>query len=93
MKTEKEFLNGMWHKVQLLEREEIEKLKARQRNKRITIRKSLVCMISTLIFFAFVYNPSFLMDSIYEISLGSLILGFLYEYLSMEEREGKRYGN
>lgn len=87
MKTEKTFLNGMWHKVNVLEREELEKAHVKEINRRLTIKTICIGTLSALTFiFATLYSQ-FIIDSIYSIALATLGITFSLEYLSIKERE------
>ncbi|GAA0123255.1 MAG: hypothetical protein KID00_05935 [Clostridium argentinense] len=93
MKSEREFLNGMWWKVNILEYEELEKAHVKAFNRRLTI-KAIGTVIFPIIAFLFVILcPQFVIDSIYLLTIGILSIAFIFEYLSTNTLEDKNYGN
>lgn len=93
MKSEQEFLNGIWCKVNILEYEELEKARVKALNRRLTI-KAMGTVIFTIIVFSFVIlYPEFIGDAIYPLTIGALSIAFIFEYLSTNKLEDKTYGN
>lgn len=93
MKTEKQFLNGMWYKVSILECEELQKAQIKEINRKLTIK---TIFISTFIIITFIFVTLFnqyITKSIYPITFGVLVIAFSLEYLSMKSMEEKNYGN
>lgn len=93
METEKQFLNGMWHKVSILEREELEKARIKEINRKLTIKTTCISTLSILTFvFVALYNQ-YITELIYPITFSVLVITFSLEYLSMKEMGDKSYGN
>lgn len=93
MKTEKDFLNGMWHKVSMLEREELEEAYIKEINRKLTIKTICISIFSLTTFvFVILYNQ-YIVESIYPITLGVLVITFYFEYSSMKGMGDGSYEN
>lgn len=93
MKSEEEFLNGMWQKVSILEREELEKARVKALNRSFTIKAISISALSMLIFVVLIYLSKFVYEAIYPITMGILFSAFVYETLSNKILEDKTYAN
>ncbi len=93
MKSEREFLNGMWYKVNILEHEELEKTRVKAINRRLTMKAIGTVIFTTIAFLFVILCPQFVVDSIYPLTIGVLSIAFIIEYLSTNALEDKTYGN
>ncbi|WP_461612530.1 hypothetical protein [Clostridium sp. Marseille-QA1073] len=93
MKSEREFLNGMWCKVNILEYEELEKARVKALNRRLTIKAIGIVIFTIIAFLLVILCSQFVFDSIYPVTIGALSIAFIFEYLSTNTLEDKTYGN
>ncbi|WP_454054814.1 hypothetical protein [Clostridium sp. Marseille-Q7071] len=93
MKSEREFLNGMWCKVNILEYEELEKVRIKALNRRLTIKATGTVIFTIIAFIFVILYPQFVGDAIYPLTIGGLSIAFIFEYLSTNTLEDKTYGN
>ena len=84
LKTEKEFINGMWEKVSQMEYEEIQIKAAKTRHKKIMIT-NIIITISIIFAFALFILAKPVMFAVYIIAVLSLSLAYwLDKFLSGE---------
>lgn len=93
MKSEQEFLEGMWKKVSILEREELEKARIKALNRNFTIKAIGISALGIFIFIVLIYFSKFLYEAIYPITIGILFSAFVYEALSNKILEDKTHAN
>lgn len=93
MKSDQEFLNGMWQKVSILEREESEKARVKALNRSFTIKAIGISALSILIFIVLISLSKFVYQAIYPLTIGILFSAFMYETLSNKILEDKPYAN
>jgi phosphoglycerol transferase MdoB-like AlkP superfamily enzyme len=93
MKNDQEFLNGMWQKASILEREELEKARVKALNRGFTIKAIYISALSMLIFIALIWFSKFIYEAIYPITISILFSAFVYEALSNKIWEDKTYAN
>ena len=93
MKNEKEFLQEMWLKVDSLEHEKLERDRVKELNRKLTI-KSISIAASAIIFFLITAScPQSIADGIYPLTIGTLLITFTFEYLSINKWGDKIYGD
>lgn len=93
MKSDQEFLDGMWQKISILEREELEKAHIKALNRRLTIRAIGIFALSMLTFIVLILLSKFIYGAIYPIAIGILFSAYMYENLSNKLLEDKTYAN
>lgn len=93
MKSDEEFLNGMWQKVSALEREELEKARIKSLNRRLTKKAINIASISILVFIVLITLCKYINEAIYPITIGILFISFIYESISNKILEDKTYAN
>ena len=89
MKSDREFLEGMWEKVSQTEYEEIQMKAAKIRHKRILI-KNIAVVFSIFVLFAFfiIVKPIYEQSAIYIISAVFLTMAYwLDKYISGERKD------
>jgi len=87
LKTEKEFINGMWEKVSQMEYEEIQIKAAKTRHKKIMIT-NIIITISIIFAFALFILAKPVMFAVYIIAVSSLSLAYWFDkFLSGENKE------
>jgi len=87
LKTEKEFINGMWEKVSQMEYEEIQIKTAKIRHKKIMITNFIIAL-SIIAAFVLVILAKPVMFAVYIIAILSLSLAYwLDKFLSGENKE------
>lgn len=81
MKSEKEFLDGMWRTVRKIEREEAQKETARANNRRIGLQSVLLYLTVILLFTAVLifYRTGNLLNSTYVIAVVLLVAAYFAE--------------
>jgi hypothetical protein len=87
LKTEKEFIDGMWEKVSQIEYEEIQIKAAKIKHKKIMIT-NIVITLSIIVSFAFFIFAKPVMFTVYVIAILSLLVAYwLDKFLSGENKE------
>lgn len=90
MKSEQEFLNGMWYKVSLLESEEAEKMRIKSLNRKLTIKVVSTIIMCVVIFTLLIVFSKNLSNDIYPIIFGISFAAFIYESYLNKYMEGKK---
>jgi hypothetical protein len=93
MRSDQEFLDGMWQKVSILEREELEKANIRELNKKLTNKSVKIAAFSIFAFLILILLSKFISEAVYPITFSILFIAFVYETLSNKVLEEKKYAN
>ena len=93
MQTEREFLDGMWRKVSVLERECVENVRVRALHRRLVIKDLCKLAVMALTLLAFTFCSQFVGENVYLLTITMLTIGFALEYAEIKEQGGRRYGN
>lgn len=93
MISDEEFLNGMWKKVSILECEEMEKMRAKDLNRKITFKRIYILMFSIVGFSILIFFAKYMEGAVYPLVIGILSGSFIYETLSSRILEENIYEN
>jgi len=91
LKTEKDFIAGMWEKVSRMEYEEIQTKSAKIQNKKITITNTAITISIIFAFVLFIFTKPMLF-TVYIISVLSLLFAYWLDKFLSGENEKKTKG-